>query len=176
MTAVDSLLDQPSWLSPSVALRPEPFGAMAHHFGNRKLTFLKRPEPVSAVRGLERHDDVWSGRVVCPIDPVGDVYSCPFAIHDCFLAANLFEFCRGGCMAATSFTGLPMDGPDPEDVKEYGEAALARERTVPAPSRDHWRRPLIRNEPGLLQLGRREDAAAPPVSPCAEIPLAGFRP
>ena len=93
-----------------------------------------------------------------------------------FLAANLFEFCRGGCMAATSFTGLPMDGPDPEDLKEYGEAALARERTVPAPSRDHLRRPLIRNEPGLLQLGRREDATAPPVSPCAEIPLAGFRP
>ncbi len=26
-----------------------------------------------------------AGRVVCLIDPVGDVYACPFAIHDKFL-------------------------------------------------------------------------------------------
>ncbi len=25
----------------SVALRPEPFGALVYHFGNRKLSFLK---------------------------------------------------------------------------------------------------------------------------------------
>ena len=63
MTAADSLLDQPWWLSPSVALRPEPFGALVYHFGNRKLIFLKRPELVSVVRGLERHDDVRSALV-----------------------------------------------------------------------------------------------------------------
>ena len=28
-------------------------------------------------------------RVVCLIDPVGDVYACPFAIHDAFLAGNV---------------------------------------------------------------------------------------
>ncbi|MDH2416139.1 mycofactocin biosynthesis chaperone MftB [Nocardioides sp. CER19] len=39
-------------LSPSVALRPEPFGALAYHFGNRKLTFLKRPDLVALVRAL----------------------------------------------------------------------------------------------------------------------------
>jgi mycofactocin biosynthesis protein MftB len=39
-------------LSPSVALRPEPFGALAYHFGNRKLIFLKSPELVAVVRGL----------------------------------------------------------------------------------------------------------------------------
>jgi radical SAM protein with 4Fe4S-binding SPASM domain len=27
--------------------------------------------------------------VVCLIDPIGDVYACPFAIHDEFLAGNL---------------------------------------------------------------------------------------
>jgi radical SAM protein with 4Fe4S-binding SPASM domain len=27
-----------------------------------------------------------AGRVVCLIDPVGDVYACPFAIHEAFLA------------------------------------------------------------------------------------------
>ena len=30
-----------------------------------------------------------AGRVVCLIDPVGDVYACPFAIHDTFLAGNV---------------------------------------------------------------------------------------
>jgi mycofactocin radical SAM maturase len=91
-----------------------------------------------------------AGRVVCLIDPVGDVYACPFAIHDSFLAGNVrgpagsqrcgasselfadlrrpqtggacqscsaYDSCRGGCMAAKFFTGLPLDGPDPECVK-----------------------------------------------------------
>ena len=45
-------------LSPSVALRPEPFGALAYHFGNRKLTFLKTPALVRVVRGLAEGPDV----------------------------------------------------------------------------------------------------------------------
>lgn len=39
-------------LNPQVALRPEPFGALAYHFGNRKLSFLKVPELVDLVRTL----------------------------------------------------------------------------------------------------------------------------
>ena len=39
-----------------------------------------------------------AGRVVCLIDPVGDVYACPFVIHDEFLAGNLRD--EGG------FTGV----------------------------------------------------------------------
>lgn len=46
------MLDEAWVLSPAVALRPEPFGAMAYHFGNRKLTFLKKPELVKVVRSL----------------------------------------------------------------------------------------------------------------------------
>jgi mycofactocin biosynthetic radical S-adenosylmethionine protein MftC len=34
-----------------------------------------------------------AGRVVCLIDPIGDVYACPFAIHDNFKAGNLLEDC-----------------------------------------------------------------------------------
>lgn len=51
--ATTSILDEALALSPSVALRPEPFGALAYHFGNRRLTFLKRPELVSVVQGLD---------------------------------------------------------------------------------------------------------------------------
>jgi hypothetical protein len=37
-------LDSACELHPQVALRPEPFGALAYHYGNRKLVFLKHPE------------------------------------------------------------------------------------------------------------------------------------
>jgi mycofactocin biosynthetic radical S-adenosylmethionine protein MftC len=157
-----------------------------------------------------------AGRVVCLIDPVGDVYACPFAIHDEFLAGNIvadggfdrvwrnselfadlrapqtggacaqcsfYDSCRGGCMAAKFFTGLPLDGPDPECVQGYGASALdglGQERQIPAPSQNHSRRTPTRNQPVLLQLGPRPDVlaapAAPPVSFCEENPLAGFTP
>ncbi len=54
------MLDEAWALSPSVALRPEPFGALAYHFGNRKLTFLKRPALVAVVRILGDQPDVRS--------------------------------------------------------------------------------------------------------------------
>ncbi len=52
------MLDESWQLSPQVALRPEPFGALAYHFGTRKLTFLRRPELVALVRGLGESRDV----------------------------------------------------------------------------------------------------------------------
>lgn len=39
--------------SPRVALRPEPFGALAYDFGTRRLSFLKTPAMVAVVRGLD---------------------------------------------------------------------------------------------------------------------------
>ena len=30
-------------VDPQVAIRPEPFGALCYHYGNRRLTFLKSP-------------------------------------------------------------------------------------------------------------------------------------
>jgi putative mycofactocin binding protein MftB len=46
------MLEETWALSPSVALRPEPFGALAYHFGNRKLIFLKSVELLAVVRRL----------------------------------------------------------------------------------------------------------------------------
>ncbi|WP_408896503.1 mycofactocin radical SAM maturase [Nocardioides sp. R1-1] len=140
-----------------------------------------------------------AGRVVCLVDPVGDVYACPFAIHDQFLAGNVrspggfdrvwkhsalfedlrspqtggactscsaFDSCRGGCMAAKFFTGLPLDGPDPECVKGNAAAAVAGERTRPGSSQDHSHRGAVRNAPVPLVLAPTRRA-----SPCDESPL-----
>lgn len=54
-------------LSPSVALRPEPGGALAYHFGNRKLTFLKRPELVRVLQGLDGAQTLADVLVACEI-------------------------------------------------------------------------------------------------------------
>jgi len=66
-TESDQLLGEAWSLSPAVALRPEAFGALAYHFGNRKLTFLKRPELVRVVQGLTEHPDVRSALVAAGV-------------------------------------------------------------------------------------------------------------
>jgi mycofactocin radical SAM maturase len=113
-----------------------------------------------------------AGRVVCLIDPVGDVYACPFVLHPEFRAGSVrdaggfsrvwrqsdlftelrqpssagacatcgsFDACQGGCMAAKFFTGLPLDGPDPECVQGHGERMLTGvvSGAVPSPGPGH---------------------------------------
>jgi mycofactocin biosynthesis protein MftB len=63
------LLDQPWELSPSVAIRPEPFGALAYHFGTRRLTFLKRPALAAVVRDLGVSEDVRSALAEAGVPP-----------------------------------------------------------------------------------------------------------
>ena len=124
-----------------------------------------------------------AGRVVCLIDPIGDVYACPFVIHDEFKAGSVrddggftpiwreselflslrqpqsagacascgsYDACQGGCMAAKFFTGLPLDGPDPECVHGHGEALLAGvgAGAAPRPAMDHSRRAHRGGQPG----------------------------
>jgi putative mycofactocin binding protein MftB len=36
-----------------VALRPEPFGALAYHYDNRKLIFLRHPDLLTVVQSLD---------------------------------------------------------------------------------------------------------------------------
>ena len=47
------MLERHLELDEQVALRPEPFGALAYHYGNRKLIFLKHPDVVRVVRELD---------------------------------------------------------------------------------------------------------------------------
>jgi mycofactocin biosynthesis protein MftB len=46
-------LDRKYTLHRQVAVRPEPFGALLYHFGTRRLSFLKDPRLLAAVRGLD---------------------------------------------------------------------------------------------------------------------------
>ena len=132
-----------------------------------------------------------AGRVVCLIDPVGDVYACPFAIHDEFLAGNVRD---AGRLRARSGASREL----------FARAARAADRrrlrvvlgtTTPAAAAA-WRRS---SSPGCRSTGptpsassatasrccrsaraRRSPAPRPTiradaaVSPCDESPLAGF--
>ncbi len=130
-----------------------------------------------------------AGRVVCLIDPIGDVYACPFVIHDQFRAGSLlsdggftkvwkesdlflslrepesegacsacgsYDACQGGCMAAKFFTGIPLNGPDPECVTGHGEELVkaASINLIPKPSMDHSRSVKI-NSPRLSTAAQR---------------------
>ncbi|MDN5861248.1 MAG: mycofactocin biosynthesis chaperone MftB [Pseudonocardia sp.] len=53
--------------SASVALRPEPFGALVYDFATRKLSFLKTPELVTVVSGLADHPDAHSAVVAAGV-------------------------------------------------------------------------------------------------------------
>jgi len=47
--------DQPWRLNPRVALRDESFGALAYHYGNRRLVFLKSRTLVTLVSSLHEY-------------------------------------------------------------------------------------------------------------------------
>jgi putative mycofactocin binding protein MftB len=46
-------LDGAREIHPSVAVRPERFGALLYHFGTRRLSFLKTPTLLAAVQRLD---------------------------------------------------------------------------------------------------------------------------
>ena len=83
-------------------------------------------------------------------------------------------------MAAKFFTGLPLDGPDPECVRGFGEQALAArsdDRAIPRSEVDHSRS-APRNSrtpkgPVPVTLSVRRPASQPDRA-CDESPLAGF--
>jgi putative mycofactocin binding protein MftB len=61
------MLDRRFDVDPRVALRPEPFGALAYHYGNRRLIFLKHPDVVRVVRALGDHETLADTLRACGI-------------------------------------------------------------------------------------------------------------
>ena len=62
-------LEQAWAINDQVSLRPEPFGALAYHFGTRRLSFLKSRKLLAVVQGL---DENASGRGACAAAGVTD--------------------------------------------------------------------------------------------------------
>jgi putative mycofactocin binding protein MftB len=54
----------------SAALRPEPFGALVYHFGNRKLSFLKSKTLVAVVQALADHPSATATLTACGVTDV----------------------------------------------------------------------------------------------------------
>jgi putative mycofactocin binding protein MftB len=73
MPAVDApsglLVDRALELHPRVALRPEPFGALAYHYDTRRLVFLKHPDLVRVVEALSAHGSLADALQACSIGP-----------------------------------------------------------------------------------------------------------
>ena len=59
--------DAPWQRARSVALRPEPFGALVYHFGNRKLSFLKSKTLVAVVEALAEHPTAAETLTACGV-------------------------------------------------------------------------------------------------------------
>jgi MoaA/NifB/PqqE/SkfB family radical SAM enzyme len=117
-----------------------------------------------------------AGRVVCLIDPIGDVYACPFVIHDEFLAGNVRD--PGG------FTGVwkqqrpvhvelrePQSGRCLRQLRQRSTPARAAawrpssspasRSTAPTRVRARPRRDPAGTEAGLGPAGRRLGTASP---------------
>ena len=62
------VLADPYELHPQVSLRPEPFGALAYHFGNRRLSFLRSHDMVTVVEALGDHPSVADALTAAGID------------------------------------------------------------------------------------------------------------
>jgi putative mycofactocin binding protein MftB len=56
-------------LDERVALRPESFGALAYHFGTRRLTFLKHRTLVRVVEALGEHPSAADACAAAGVEP-----------------------------------------------------------------------------------------------------------
>ena len=147
------------------AARPEPVrgrpGRLPHRSGRRRVRLpVRDPREFLAgnIRGEGGFAKVWrESELFLELRRPQTGGACQ--------SCQRFDSCRGGCMAAKFFTGLPLDGPDPECVQGYGSAALAAvSGAAPKPSVDHSHRKVP------VTIGRRR----PPSKDCDENPLAGF--
>jgi hypothetical protein len=83
-----------------------------------------------------------------------------------------YSSCQGGCMAAKFFTGLPLDGPDPECVKGHGASGLpaAGHAGLPKAGKDHSHNSHPSRRARTVALGM--PAVRVPAKLCDSSPLA----
>ncbi len=67
MTGTDFDAELPWRRARSVALRPEPFGALVYSFRTRRLSFLKSPQLVRVVESLADHPSATAALAACGV-------------------------------------------------------------------------------------------------------------
>ena len=118
--------DLPWQKARSVALRPEPFGALLYHFGNRKLSFLKSRTLVAVVETLAEHPSADATLAACGV-PDAQLPAYRRALADLARShmiekrTSLPPAARGGTPSSSPLTGSerasgrgPCDEADPE--------------------------------------------------------------
>jgi putative mycofactocin binding protein MftB len=75
----DFAVDDPWALHPQVVIRPESFGALAYHFGTRRLSFLKSPALREVVASLEDHPSARDACMAAGI-PASQLPACARAL------------------------------------------------------------------------------------------------
>ena len=110
-----------------------------------------------------------AGRVVCLIDPVGDVYACPFAIHDQFLAGNVRD--AGGFAPIWRESELFLSLREPQS----GGACAVLLRLRRLPRRVHGgqvlHRAAARRARPRVREGPRRGRASPPTAGSTRSPV-----
>ena len=96
----------------SVALRPEPFGALVYHFGNRKLSFLKSKTLVAVVETLAEHPSADATLVACGV-PDAQLPAYRRALAD-LARSQMIEERTSSPPAARQLAAGPCDEADPE--------------------------------------------------------------
>ena len=66
-TVDDRVLGRRLEIDPRTSLRPEPFGALAYHSGNRRLVFVRDRDLLAVVESLAHHDEVRSALLAAGI-------------------------------------------------------------------------------------------------------------
>lgn len=62
-----SVLDLPLERHPFASIRPERFGALVYHSGNRRLLFLKSAQLAAVVESLAEHENARATLAACGI-------------------------------------------------------------------------------------------------------------
>ena len=96
----------------SVALRPEPFGALVYHFGNRKLSFLKSKPLVAVVESMADHPSADATLVACGV-PAAQHPAYRRALAD-LARSQMIERRTSSPPTARELAAGPCDEADPE--------------------------------------------------------------
>ena len=98
-----------------MALRPEPFGALVYHFGNRKLSFLKSKQLVAVVESLADHPSADATLVACGV---------PATQHPAYRKA-LADLARSQMIEAR--TSLPPEKDPPAPHRSHARGGTLQE-------------------------------------------------